>query len=758
MNLAQEPILQRIISIYKFEKLCSLWRELLKIRGSTGILLTNSILALEIEDPSIVTDLKTFYLFLSPQFSTLLQGSLSTSSLSYQVTITTEADYITNFIRKLYIHLNHTSIWKKQFVPYLNINNIQLTNLQLYLNNHLEDILEPKNTNNSYSIYQKSLVISPLKEDIQSKLKRERLLSQIISKIRQTLYLSTILETTVKELREFLEVDRLIVYKFNGKQLTASKNYYLITGDGYVTHQSLVSKDTPSLLNVLIESKIFIRVPKYYEKSIDFHNINKYSFVYSCFQNLLSKYRILSEIITPIIVNGNLWGLLVAHQCLHKRKWLRDEKATLEKITEHLDVAIHQAQLYSQSQAERHILKQKVIRRTQELCDTLVASQAANHSKSEFLGNMSHELRTPLTCIIGLSGTLSYWSKEESTLSLEKRKHYLETIQNSGENLLQIINEILEYSNLQTGKCLLNIQEFSLSDIAKNILQKVYKEEIHRHINLKLDLKINSIEDTFLADPIRMKHILYYLLNNALKFTPENGTVILRVWRDREEVVWQVEDTGIGIKTDQIPLLFKLFQKLENHRKRVYGGTGLGLALTKQLVELHSGTIEVKSLVNKGSIFTIRIPNQSHLKDRLNSRLINQRESLFSTRIIILIESNRKIATLLEELLTSANYYFIWLINDIKLIRKIELIQPIAIILDQDLSKALKISKILKKSSETKSIKVLFLKDTITSKEWLEIAETGIDDYLIKPIQPNFLLKRIKTLTSENINFNNSNL
>ena len=162
----------------------------------------------------------------------------------------------------------------------------------------------------------------------------------------------------------------------------------------------------------------------------------------------------------------------------------------------------------------------------------------------------------------------------------------------------------------------------------------------------------------------------------------------------------------------------------------------------------------MESLVNKGSIFTIRIPNQSQLKDKLNSKLLNQKESLFSTRIIILIESNKKIATLLEELLTSANYYFIWLMNDIKLIRKIELIQPIAIILDQDLSKALKISKLLKKSSETRSIKVLFLKDTITSKEWLEIAETGIDDYLIKPIQPNFLLKRIKTLTSENVSFN----
>ena len=758
MNFGQEPILKRVISICKFEKLCSLWEKLFTMQGSTGILLTNSMIALEIENLSTVLDLKTFYLFLSPGLSILLQGVLNTSSLSYQVTITSEANCITNFVHKLYIHLDNTSVWKEQFIPYLNIDNIQITDLQSYLNSNLEDILGSKSTDNFYAICQELPATSPLKKDIKSQLRQEKLLTQVIGKIRQTLDLPTILETAVKELGQLLKVDRLIIYEFNNKQLITSKKYNLIKGDGYITYQSLSTKNIPSLLNILIESKVLIKVLRYSEKSIVSHNnvdsINEYSFLHSYFQNLPSKYSILSEIGTPIIVNGDLWGLLVAHQCLQKRKWSKNEKVILEKIAEHLGVAINQAQLYARVQAERHILKQKVVKRTQELCDTLVASQAANHSKSEFLGNMSHELRTPLTCIIGLSGTLLYWSKENSTLSLEKRKHYLETIQNSGENLLQIINEILEYSNLQTGKCLLNIQEFSLSDIAKNILQKVYKEEVHRHINLKLDLKINSIEDTFLADPIRMKHILYYLLNNALKFTPENGTVILRVWRDGEEVIWQVEDTGIGIKTDQIPLLFKLFQKLENHRKRVYGGTGLGLALTKQLVELHGGTIQVESLVNKGSIFTIRIPNQSQLKDKLNSKLLNQKESLFSTRIIILIESNKKIATLLEELLTSANYYFIWLMNDIKLIRKIELIQPIAIILDQDLSKALKISKLLKKFSETRSIKVLFLKDTITSKEWLEIAETGIDDYLIKPIQPNFLLKRIKTLTSENVSFN----
>ena len=756
MNLPKEFILQRIISIYTIEKLCSLLEKLLSIEGPKGILLTNSIFTLE-ENPSISLDLKTFYLFLSPKFSILLQGVLDTSSLSYQVTITTKPKDINNFVQKLYIHLNDSSVWKKKIVPYLKINHIQSTNLLQYLNNNLRDILEPKKNNNLCTIDQNLLVTSPLKKEIEGQLRAERLLSQVISKIRQSLDIPTILENTVKASRESLGADRLIVYKFNNKQLITSKDYDLIKGNGYVVHESLATRDIPSLLKILIESKVFTKIAKYQKRSITFEaDINNYSFIHSCFYHLPSKFWILSEIVAPIKINDNLWGLLVAHQCLQKRRWLSDGKVTLEKIAEHLAVALYQAQLYSQVQKEKYVLKQKVIKRTQELCDTLVASQAANYSKSEFLGNMSHELRTPLTCIIGLSGTLLYWSKENSTLSLEKRKHYLATIQNSGENLLQIINEILEYSNLQTGKCLLNIQEFSLSDIAKNILQKVYKEEVHRHINLKLDLRINSIEDTFLADPVKMKHILYYLLNNALKFTPENGTVILRVWRHREEVVWQVEDTGIGIKTEQIPLLFKLFQKLENHRKRVYGGTGLGLALTKQLVELHSGTIEVDSLVNKGSIFTIRIPNQSQFKNRSNNKLISRKESLFSTRVIILIESNNKIATLLEKLLTSANYYFIWLINDIKLIRKIELIQPIAIILDQDLSKALKISKLLKKSSETKSIKVLFLKDTITSKEWLEIAETGIDDYLIKPIQSNFLLKRIKTLTlnSENINFN----
>ena len=191
MNLPKEFILQRIISIYTFEKLCSLLEKLLSIEGPKGILLTNSIFTLE-ENPSISLDLKTFYLFLSPKFSILLQGVLDTSSLSYQVTITTKPKDINNFVQKLYIHLNDSSVWKKKIVPYLKINHIQSTNLLQYLNNNLRDILEPKKNNNLCTIDQNLLVTSPLKKEIEGQLRAERLLSQVISKIRQSLDIPTL--------------------------------------------------------------------------------------------------------------------------------------------------------------------------------------------------------------------------------------------------------------------------------------------------------------------------------------------------------------------------------------------------------------------------------------------------------------------------------------------------------------------------------------------------------------------------------------
>ncbi|MDJ0661846.1 MAG: ATP-binding protein [Crocosphaera sp.] len=755
MNPASKSILRRTLPISIFEELCSLWRELVEMEGSNAILLDDSIISSEIKNTGEILGAKKFYLLLSSQLCALLQGTLNASSLSYQVTITCEPEAIAEFTQKLHQHLDNGSPWRKRLASYTEPHLPPLNPLQSHFNGRLWNILVPEFSETSEIMYEGLRVCEPVEEALRQQVAQERLLNQVVGQIRQSLELSVILETAVRELRTFLQVDRLVIYEFREKNLSNSESENSRQTWGLVTYESRVSQGIPSLLKVIAEDNCFANIPEYKYKyrqgqivSID--DVDRRYSSSLCLSQFLEKYWILSKLIAPIVVDGHLWGLLIAHQCFKKRQWLESEKIFLGQIGEHLAVAIYQAQLYAQVQEQKNTFEQRVIERTQELRDTLVASQAANHSKSEFLGNMSHELRTPLTCIIGLSGTLLHWSQESSNLPLDKQQKYLQTIQNSGKHLLDMINEILEYSNLQSGKYVLAVREFSLTKIAKNVRQRVSDEAEHRRINLELDLQINEQNETFCADPERVQQILYHLLNNALKFTSENGTVTLRIWRETNQVSLEVEDTGIGIKEEQIPLLFESFQQLENSRRRVYGGTGLGLALTKQLVELHGGTIEVESIINQGSTFTVRIPNQPQNQHKSPNNLDANKALFTKNKTIILVESNEEIATLIGELLTAANYHFIWLMDGSKVVKKLELLEPSAIILDQDLSEVLKINQSLKEIPTTKNTKLLILRDEITSKEWTEISQMGIDDYLIKPIQPNLLLKRVNALIFNN--------
>ncbi len=751
MNPVSKSILRRTLPISIFEELCSLWRELVEMEGSTAILLNESIVSPEIENISEILGAKKFYLLLSSQLSALLQGTLNASSLSYQVTITCEPQAIAEFTQKLQQHLDNGSPWRDHLTFYTSLHITQLNPLQSHFNVRLWNILVPEFSETSEVMYEGLRTCEPVEDALRQQVAQERLLNQVVGQIRQSLELSAILETAVRELRSFLQVDRLVIYEFREKTISNSDSEHLRQTWGLVTYESRVSQTIPSLLNVVAEDTCFTNIPQYKYKYrqgqiVAIDDVEMRYAASLCLSRFLQQYWVLSKLIAPILVEGKLWGLLIAHQCFKKRQWLENEKIFLGQIGEHLAVAIYQAQLYAPVQDQKNTFEQRVIERTQELRDTLLASQAANHSKSEFLGNMSHELRTPLTCIIGLSGTLLHWSQESSNLPLDKQTKYLQTIQNSGKHLLDMINEILEYSNLQSGKYVLAIREFSLTKVSKNVIQRVSDEAEHRRINLELDLQINHQQDSFYADPERVQQILYHLLNNALKFTPENGTVTLRVWRENNQVSLEVEDTGIGIKEEQIPLLFESFQQLENSRRRVYGGTGLGLALTKQLVELHGGTIEVESIINQGSSFTVRIPSQPQNQAKFLNNLDKNQTLFAKNKTIILVKSNEEIATLIGELLTAANYHFIWLMDGSKVIKKLELLEPSVVILDQDLSEVIKINESLKKLPETQKTKVLVLRNEMNSKEWTEISKMGIDDYLIKPIQPNLLLKRVNAL------------
>ncbi len=230
--------------------------------------------------------------------------------------------------------------------------------------------------------------------------------------------------------------------------------------------------------------------------------------------------------------------------------------------------------------------------------------QEATRLKSEFLANMSHELRTPLNGIIGFSEFLI--DGKPGSLNA-KQKEYLNDILNSGKHLLQLINDILDLAKVESGKLSLVLEDFSLGTVIQEVTSTV--SPTVKKKNMNFTITISPEIDQVRQDKHKLKQILYNLISNALKFTDSQGTVEVVVRQfQTDTILFQVKDTGIGIKQEDIGKLFSEFQQLDTGADRHFQGTGLGLALTKKLVEFMNGRIEVESEFGKGSIFSIILP------------------------------------------------------------------------------------------------------------------------------------------------------
>lgn len=241
-------------------------------------------------------------------------------------------------------------------------------------------------------------------------------------------------------------------------------------------------------------------------------------------------------------------------------------------------------------------------RMEEELIATKRSAEAANHAKSEFLANMSHELRTPLNSIIGFSEILV--EKTFGDLN-EKQAKYLNNILTSGKHLFALINDILDLSKVEAEKIELKIEEFLLADVFDECRTLV--KNIASRKGILLDFQMQGIS-TIKADPVRFKQIMYNLLSNAVKFTPDKGRVDIEAKQVDGMVQIAVKDTGIGIVKEDSEKVFEEFKQIDSSYAKQYQGTGLGLPLTKKLVELHGGKIWLESEQGKGSTFTFTIP------------------------------------------------------------------------------------------------------------------------------------------------------
>jgi predicted ATPase/signal transduction histidine kinase/tRNA A-37 threonylcarbamoyl transferase component Bud32 len=306
-----------------------------------------------------------------------------------------------------------------------------------------------------------------------------------------------------------------------------------------------------------------------------------------------------SILCAPLVYKGDLTGVVYLENNLATGAFTADRLEMVKLLCSQAAIALENARLYGQ-------LEDRVAKRTRDLQKATIEAEQANRAKSEFLANMSHELRTPLNAIIGFSELLE--DQIFGKLSDTQLKHVSHVL-SGGRHLLQLINELLDLAKVESGKMELEVSGLDLKQLLDSSLFLI-KEKADRH-GTQLDLFFDPVllHQRVHADETKLKQIMFNLLSNAIKFTPDGGKIRVEASKKDGFLILRVADTGVGLKPEDKERIFEVFEQVEASRLGKLGGTGLGLTLTRRLVELHGGKIWVDSEgPGKGSAFTFTLP------------------------------------------------------------------------------------------------------------------------------------------------------
>jgi PAS domain S-box-containing protein len=382
------------------------------------------------------------------------------------------------------------------------------------------------------------------------------------------------------------------------------------------------------------------------------------------------------------------------------------------------------------------------------------AAEDASRAKSEFLANMSHELRTPLNAIIGFSEILEDQTFGELN---PRQQRYITNILNSGRHLLDLINEILDLAKIEAGKLQLDLVTAAPAPLLLDAVNIVRTLANQKHIELVLDApdELPKVD----VDGAKLKQILYNLLSNAIKFTPEGGQVKLVAHRAQRAGFLQiaVSDTGIGIKPEDQKRIFSEFEQVDNSYARRQQGTGLGLALTKRLIELHGGHIWIESqgVPGLGAAFVFELPlSDGEIVPSSEAAAVSDvapaaRPSVMRP-LVLVVEDNPHAAELIEHYLREAGYAVAHAHSGEQALQMARDLKPIAITLDIMLPRkdGWEVLSELKSSTLEAEIPVVIV--SMTEDRHLGVT-LGAADFLVKPVERNRLCEAVARAVAHRI-------
>ncbi|NER80317.1 MAG: PAS domain S-box protein [Leptolyngbya sp. SIO1D8] len=408
----------------------------------------------------------------------------------------------------------------------------------------------------------------------------------------------------------------------------------------------------------------------------------------------------------------------------------------------------------------------------------------ATRLKDEFLANMSHELRTPLNSILGLSEALQ---DEVFGPLTEKQLKYLKTIEKSGTHLLDLINDILDVSKIESGQLELDLRATHMGRLCESSLAFVKQQALKKRISLKTTIPTHSL--TLFIDERRIIQSLVNLLNNAVKFTPEGGCVALEVSchqsddngepfelqkpfevvQSQHQLVWEsgvlgarnyiqisVTDTGIGIAPEHLTKLFKPFSQIDSALNRKYNGTGLGLVLVKQMAELHGGTVSLTSEVGVGSCFSINLPyapvslsvDPAPCSDDIHPSNLAVSVEPEDSRLILLAEDNEDTIRMMVSYLEDCGHRLVVANNGLEALELAQIHHPDLVLMDIQMPEVngLELIQRMRQDSGLKDIPIIALTALAMAGDQERCLAAGANLYLSKPIKLKQLILSIRRL------------